>query len=253
MNDAAGKRFWEIDVLRSIAIILMVTYHVFYDLDFFGAYHIDKSSGFWWLFPRAIATTFISLVGISLAISYSRERARKPESSLFPKYLKRGLVVLSFGMGVTAATWIFLGDYFVKFGILHLIGVSIILAYPFLGKRLPAIIAGASIILLGLLLKSADVSVPWLLWLWPMPKAFPSVDYFPVLPWLGAALIGVFIGGVLYSGNSRIFRLPDLSGRLLIRALQFLGRRSLAIYLVHQPAILAVLYIINVANVRDFL
>ncbi|WP_337971819.1 heparan-alpha-glucosaminide N-acetyltransferase domain-containing protein [Methanobacterium petrolearium] len=60
------QRFWEIDVLRGLAILMMVTYHLMFDLDYFGIYSLNLSSGTFWIFPRIIAFIFIFLVGISL-------------------------------------------------------------------------------------------------------------------------------------------------------------------------------------------
>ncbi len=86
-----GQRFWEVDAARGIAIAMMVVYHLAYDLDYFGGYDIDATSGSWARFADATASTFLFLVGVSLAISYSRTRQREPGRSLFAKYLLRGL------------------------------------------------------------------------------------------------------------------------------------------------------------------
>ncbi len=130
-----GQRFWEIDFVRGSAVIMMVVFHFFYDLNFFGAYSISTYSGFWWYFPRLIAAMFIGAAGASAALSDSRVRLRNPNithAAACLRLLKRGLWIFFWGMGVTLATWLFLGDGFVVFGILHLIGFSIGLAYPFL-------------------------------------------------------------------------------------------------------------------------
>ncbi len=66
------NRFWEIDFLRGIAIIMMVSYHFTFDLNFFGIDSINIYSGFLWIFPRIVASMFIFLVGLSLYLSYTR-------------------------------------------------------------------------------------------------------------------------------------------------------------------------------------
>jgi uncharacterized membrane protein len=74
------------------------------------------------------------------------------------------------------------------------------------------------------------------------------VDYYPILPWFGIALLGVFVGHTLYPGGTPRFTLPDLSQRAPIRGLTFLGRHSLLIYLVHQPILLGFLFVVGIAH-----
>jgi uncharacterized membrane protein len=74
------------------------------------------------------------------------------------------------------------------------------------------------------------------------------VDYYPLFPWFGIALLGAFAGLTLYPGGIRGFSLPDLSEKTPIRGLTFLGRHSLLIYLVHQPILLAILFVVGIAS-----
>ena len=111
-------RYWEIDFLRGVAIIMMIVFHAIFDFTFFSSYEIDLQSGFWWLFARITASIFIFLVGISLTLSYSRKKE-------FSKYLYRGTKIFSWGLVITLVTWIFLSQGFIAFGILHFIGLSI--------------------------------------------------------------------------------------------------------------------------------
>jgi uncharacterized membrane protein len=68
------------------------------------------------------------------------------------------------------------------------------------------------------------------------------VDYYPLLPWGGAALLGVACGRLNYPDGRRRLSLPDLSAAAPVRALRFLGRHSLLIYLLHQPILLGALF-----------
>ena len=236
--------------MRGIAIVMMIVFHVMYDLDFFGAALLNVQSGFWFYFARATATIFLLLVGISLTLSFSRAtQTQGTGKKLYQKYLKRGSTIFAWGLVITVLTWVFLREGFVVWGILHLIGISIILAYPLLKFRYWNLLLGLSFMALGLFLKNVSVGFPWLLWLGLTPNNFYSLDYFPILPWFGVVLIGLFIGNLLYPEYTRNFTLRDLSQVKGIRLLSFLGKHSLLIYLVHQPILITVLYLLNLVSI----
>lgn len=109
------KRFWEIDFLRGIAVIMMIISNFVFDLTFFG-----------FSYP------------LSLTLSYYRAKKLKLKK-LFMKYFKRGMKIFSLGLLITLTTYLYLKEGFIIFGVLHFIGVSIILAYPFLKFKIPEI------------------------------------------------------------------------------------------------------------------
>jgi uncharacterized membrane protein len=86
------------------------------------------------------------------------------------------------------------------------------------------------------------------MWLGFVPQQLYSVDYYPLLPWFGVVLIGVCAGNTLYPNHRRRFALPDLSRVIPLRALAFMGRHSLLIYLVHQPLIILLLSLTGVIS-----
>ena len=183
------ERFWEIDSLRGIAIILMIISNLMTDLIYFNIY---GGGIFWKYFAYSVASVFILLAGISLTLSYSRASEKS-----FKKYLKRGLKIFSWGLLITVFTWFFIKD-FVIFGILHFIGISIILVYPLIKYKLANLAVGIGIILIGIYTIGLRFTFPYLLWLGFVPSWFYSVDYFPLLPWFGVFLIGIFIGNWAY-------------------------------------------------------
>ncbi len=135
------------DAARGVAILMMAVYHNVYDLDSFGGYAVEATSGFWARFADATATSFLFLVGVSLAVSHARAVREGRDS--FRKYLLRGLRVLGY----------------VVFGILHLIGVSTVLAYPLLRYRFLNLLLGVAVLAVGFYRKSVGVSSEsvWLL------------------------------------------------------------------------------------------
>ena len=237
------------DAARGVAIAMMVVYHLMYDLDYFGGYDIEATSGFWARFADATAGTFLFLVGVSLAISYSRANAARPGRSLFGKYLLRGIRILAYGMALTVVFLVF-GMGVVAFGILHLIGVSIILAYPLLRYRYANLFLGLSIIAVGVYIRIEGFSSesPWLLPFGVVPENLVMPDYRPLLPWFGVVLLGLFAGNVLY-GNGRRPALFANKAPVATKPLLPLGMNSLFIYLVHQPILILLLASLGVIQV----
>lgn len=224
----------------------MITYHVIFDLNYFGFTSTDLHSLPVILFLYPIGTLFLLLVGISLTLSYSRVKDNLTKNQLWIKYLRRGCNISGYGLLITLVTWIYPHQGFIVFGILHCIGLSILLAYPFIRFRFSAALVGLLCIAIGIVLRiMGTVDFPWLLWLGFVPKQFFTLDYFPMLPWFGVVLIGVFLGNSLYQNNTRSFRLKDYSRCIINRLLCFLGRHSLIIYLLHQLIIIGILYLLS--------
>jgi uncharacterized membrane protein len=223
----------------------MVVYHLTYDLDTFGGYAVGSTSGFWAGFSDVTASAFLFLVGVSLAISYSR--AGSQGSNLFGKYLRRGLRILAYGMALTAV-FLVLDLGVIAFGILHLIGVSIILAYPLLKYRTPNLLVGLLIIAVGFYMRAQGVSSgsPWLLPIGVVPENLFMPDYRPLLPWFGVVLLGVFAGNVVYGAGRRSVPGKGPPGAM---PLVGLGRNSLFIYLIHQPILIALLVGLGIVEI----
>lgn len=237
-------RFWEIDALRGIAICMMIIYHLFFDLNYFGVYSTDLYSLPVLLFLYPIGTVFLLLVGISLTLSYSRAKQTHTKAQLRIKYLKRGSGIFGLGMLVTLVTWVYPHDGFIVFGVLHCIGISILLAYPLISSRALAFLVGVLCIGIGVLLQNmVTVDFPWLLWIGFVPRQFYTLDYFPLLPWFGVVLIGIVLGNTLYQNDTRRFTIKEYSHNPVSRLFCFLGRYSLLIYLLHQLLIVSVLYV----------
>ena len=246
MKKTSPERFWEIDALRGIAILMMITYHVIFDLNFFGFTSTDLNSPPVLVFLYPIGTLFLLLVGISLTLSYARVKSILTKHQLWIKYLQRGSSVFGFGLLITLVTWVYPHNGFIVFGVLHCIGLSILLAYPFIRYRLSALLVGLLCISLGIAFRFMfTVDFPWLLWLGFVPTQFYTLDYFPLLPWFGIVLIGIFLGNSLYHNNTRKFRVKNYSHSIISRFLCFLGRHSLIIYLLHQLIIVGILYFLS--------
>jgi uncharacterized membrane protein len=235
---------------------MMIIYHLAYDLNSWGYFQANILMGPWLIFAQVTASLFILLVGVSLTIGHARASHQASGWDLYKNHLARGLKLMGWGMVISLVTWAFMGQFVVIFGILHFIGVAVILAYPFLSFRVAnargygAYYLGTSavLIVLGIYLNRLPVTYPWLLWLGLRPPLLYQGDYFPVLPWFGVVLLGIFVGQLLYPDGMRQFDLPGLGGRPGVKELAWLGRHSLLIYLVHQPFLFAILNLISVVG-----
>ena len=222
----------------------MVLFHILYDLNYFDVLKINFDTLFFQSYIYINATPFLLLVGVSLTLSYSKAKKTMTEKEIQKKFLVRGLKIFGYGLIITLVTWIYLPDGFIIFGILHCVGISVIFAYPFLKLQKSSLGIGFSLVIAGVFLRFFIFDFYYLLWLGFIPAGFFTVDYFPLLPWFGVVLIGIFVGKKLYPNYKRSFHLNDMSEHRSVKILSFLGRHSLIIYLIHQPIILALIWLI---------
>ena len=239
MSETDGaRRIWEIDFLRGLSIILMVGYHLLFDLGefsgverFFG-FSTDLSSVAWKAAQYFFAALFVVLSGISSTLSRNNVR--------------RGLRLLVVSLAVTAVTTFFDRASAIYFGILQCLAVSILLYGAAFKKAGPVACAawGALVLGLGAVLPRLNTGLAirfdWLLPFGIHSPAYASFDYFPLVPWLGIFLIGTALGKSIYAPKRSLlpWRLPE-------SFVNAAGRHSLLIYIVHQPVIMGVLYILG--------
>jgi len=241
VSDKSKTRFWEIDILRSIAIIEMIIYHILFDLDFLGI--VDLPLREWWMmiFLYSIGGLFLLLVGVSLSIGGMRLDQKFGVKKRLIWGVRRGFFLLVVGFGVSLATWLWAPGCFVKFGVLHCIGLCLILGIFLVGrKKLCALLTGL-FIGLGFVVDSFTVSSRLFFWLGLRYPGFCSLDFFPLLPWFGVVCLGLFLGALLYPGGKRGFTLNVHPSNKFFSFFCWLGRNSLWIYVIHQPVIVGIL------------
>ncbi len=200
----------------------MIVWHFLYDLAAAGFVpETLLQSPVMELARYAVAGSFIAISGVCARLS------KRP--------LRRGFAVLAAALIVSAATYLFGAP--VYWGILHLLGVCMLL-YAAVRKRwerLPATAACGAALLVFVLTFALPVrvGVPFLFPLGLRTAAFASADYYPLLPW----------GALFFAAAAAAERLGDIPPERKYapapRALVWMSRRSLLIYLVHQPVLLA--------------
>jgi uncharacterized membrane protein len=250
MDSLNAERFWEIDSLRGIAIIMMVIFHIIFDLAFFEVYDLDFKTGALFYFNISIPLLFLMLVGISLTLKNNKFRliVKETPGRIIRSIVQRGFVILIGGILISFSTWFLLSDGIIHFGILHLIGISVIMAIPLLQFRWLNLVLGSSCIILGIIIESIRIDGYYLIWLGFRPSIYYSLDYFPILPWFGIVLFGIFLGNHFYDDYQRSFALKDISQNFLIKKINFLGKHSLIIYFLHQPIIIVTMIIAGIID-----
>ena len=220
------ERIWELDALRGFCIVCVIFVHFMFDLVYFLGKQVD--------FPPLY--TFIQQYGGAIFVVLSGCCA-----TLGSRSFRRGVLVFGCGMLITLVTFgmyrmgMAASDVVVKFGVLHLLGVCMML-YPLL-KKLPTTalsVLAAAIVAIGYAIQGMRFSVRWLFPLGFVYPGFTSSDFFPLLPQLGWFLL--VIGRTLYHEKRTL--LPGTAQDFfLFRFFQWCGRQSLWIYLLHQPVV----------------
>lgn len=229
------SRIWELDALRGVCILCVIVVHFLFDLSFFGG--LDLTLPAWYVFLQEYGgAIFVVLSGVCVTLG--------------SKSVRRGLIVFACGMLITAVTYGMyrLGmsgaDVVVKFGVLHLLGVCM-LVYPAFKKLPPAMLTvlGLVIAITGYAIRGVVVPQRWLFPLGLTYEGFTSSDYFPLFPQLGYFLIGAAIGKTAYREKKTL--LPGSFQKTPVaRFFCWCGRQSLFIYLLHQPIVYGLLELV---------
>ena len=236
------RRYQVLDTIRGLALVSMILYHASWDMVYmFGAdwpwYH-GFAAHVW---QQSICWTFILLSGYCW--------------SLGRRQLRRGLTVFLCGALITAVTWFFMPGNLVYCGVLTLLGASSMLLVPLAPalERVPAQAGAAGSFLLFLVTRDVNAgflgfegmrfaALPAGLYRDHLtalpgfpPADFFSTDYFSLFPWFFLFLTGWFLFRLRPEEVREIRRVP------LVTAM---GRHSLLIYMLHQPVVYGLLWVL---------
>lgn len=229
------SRIFLLDFVRTLAVLGMIAFHFSYDLLMFGVIPIEyAASGPFYFHARIVAGTFLLLSGIGLWLTHG---ASPQWSAFWPRFRK----IAAAAVLVTIATRIAMPEAYVYFGILHAIALYSLLGMP--AVRLPVM---ANTILAAVLIYGSynwhtpTLNAPLLRFIGLAVDPAITIDFEPVFPWFGAVLLGIAIGQVgSKTGLWHRLRSPVPAW---LQTLGWPGRHSLAIYLIHQPILLALVW-----------
>jgi uncharacterized membrane protein len=212
----------------------MIVYHFAYDLRAFGVTSSDFSHDpFWLSFRAAIVTSFMTLVGVSLVLAEHAHASRR-------HFWRRIAVIAACALVVSLASAVAFRQTFIYFGILHAIAVSSVVVAPLVRKPRAALAVGIAVVVAGLVWSNPWFDSRPLSWIGFVTTKPATEDFVPLAPWAGVVAIGIAIGDWLtrhpLHALAPLGRAPNW--------LQWLGRHSLLVYLIHQPLLLAALWVV---------
>ena len=247
---ARSNRIHLLDEIRGFMIICMVLFHAFYTMGYIFGMDIGITLlNFFAPAEPFFAAGFILISGFCSRLGHSN--------------LKRGGRLLLIALLLTLVTYLLdrycgMEGTLICFGILHLLSICMLL-YALCERFISRINAFIGVIICILLfaftfnidkgmlgfgvytitLPAALQSTDWLAPLGLHSASFYSADYFPILPWLFVFFAGSFLG---VSANRR---LPKFCYNQHIRPLAYCGRHTLIIYIVHQPVIYGLVWLLH--------
>ena len=232
------QRIWELDALRGLFILGMVIVHLIYDLQSFLGLSVLADNPIFDFVLSWGGVLFFLLSGICVTLGHHP--------------IRRGLIVFGCGLVVSAVTYgLYALDFagkgmIIYFGVLHCLGVCMLLWPVF--KWIPWPITALSSLTMAVV--GVLIDPIWFnsnLWLIPLgfkPKGFVSSDYFALLPFLGFFLMGALVGKFAYKNKTTLF--PKINTKNpLISFISLLGKWSLPIYMLHQPVLTGIVYLLE--------
>lgn len=226
-----------LDLARAVALLAMASYHFTWDLEFFGYAPMGMTAiGGWKLYARCIASSFLFMVGVSLFLAHAN-------GIRWPGFRRRLAMVAGAALAISIVTYVAVPNGFIFFGILHQIALASVLGLAFL--RLPALltlIVAAAVVALPFYVQHPFFDHPALWWVGLSETRPRSNDYVPLFPWFGAVLAGLALAK-LAASTGIVTKLSTIRLGRWAKWPMFAGRHSLAFYLIHQPVMIACVWL----------
>lgn len=242
-------RYKILDIIRGLTLIEMIIYHGIWDLVYvFGCdiLWFEQTGAYIW--QQSICWTFIFLAGFCWNMGKNK--------------IKHGSIVFIGGMIITGVTILFMPEEKIVFGVLTLLGSCMLLMVP-LNKIFKKIKGEQGVIISFLLfvvfrnVNKGELGFEQLNF-FKLPKewyknyitayfgfpgdGFSSTDYFSIFPWMFLFLTGYF----LYQWMQQKTKLQLLHKiKLKLPFVEWMGKNSLLIYMVHQPLVYGILFFVT--------
>ena len=219
-----GQRYAMLDFIRGVAVCLMIFYHLVFDLHHFRFIFAGFiTSPYWINFARFIVFLFLICVGMGLPLVHRN-------GIQWDLVWKRFALLGACSIAITVATYFLYPRNFIFFGALHCITTTSVAGVFFVGR--PRLALGLFFLLVIPDIVFQPTLIPLSKWLNVVPA-----DYVPFYPYVGVVLLGIYLESIGFH------RIP-MGQNILTRPVEFMGRHSLKIYLLHQSILFGILFLI---------
>ena len=230
-----GTRIVALDLARTGALVAMAIYHFAFDLQMFGYLAPGTVfSGPLRALALATAASFLGLAGVSLILAQGGALRLRP-------FLRRLAMIAGAALIISLGSYIWAPQAYIYFGILHAIAALSLIGLAL--RRLPATVLAGLAGLAFVLPDLVALSPRWLVWTGLVAPPRPALDFVPIFPWAAAFLAGMALGRL----GARAGLWSRLRGQAtpLARVLSWPGRHSLAVYLIHQPVLVGLIWLVT--------
>lgn len=233
---AKMNRYPVIDCIRGCAILAMMAYHFGFDLNMQGYISQDLNNSIVWQVERSlILSTFLFVAGFSMVLA-----AQQPVKQRLIRLARIALCAVL----VSVVSFFMFPDSWIFFGVLHFVVVASLVCWAVMPYQKLLMVLAVAVLLIGIFYQSPVFDQSALQWLGMMTHKPITEDYVPMFPWLGVMMLGIIVG---QWALTRVQHWPlAVTPHVALSPVQWLGRNSLAAYMLHQPILLGALSIFGV-------
>ena len=235
------KRFYEVDFIKGVAVILMVIFHYFYFGTQMGKLNYNTNEGLLFIMGKLAHITFIFMVGINLVITRLNQKDMTDQEYRQDQY-KRLLFIICVATFISFFTYLTFPNNWIKFGILHFIPVGIFLLLPLVKRPNVALMVATVLESIYQLIEAGYLTelnqyVPeipaFILGLYNY--RFAALDHFAIIKYLPVMALGVYTGNQIYTYKNRKIKQLNYLDNVLTKenVIVKLGKHSLGIYIAH--------------------
>ena len=195
--------------------------------------------GFPLLFAQSVGASFLIISGMSFRFLHLTENFRA-------KFVKRLGKLLFICTMITSVTFFFDKNSYIFFGILHLLATCSILGLLVCMVNKRFVLFFFFILSLVVSLNEITFNLPnYLSWIGLNKEVPVTNDFYPLFPWVTFYLFGLWVfqptRSYLAKYTKKNINPPEHNS--VFRFLQFLGRNSLIVYILHQPIFFSLFFI----------